>query len=231
MNRVLGLITARGGSKGIPGKNLRLVAGRPLIAWTLEAARASRRLDRIVLSTDDPEIAEVGRQVGAEVPFLRPAKLANDRSPVIDASLHALQWLEKMENYIPMYGMLLQPTSPLRTAEDIDAAIGLAEKQNADAVVSVTSVDRHPYLLKVMDENGRLAPFMKPEFAGSRRQDLPPVVGLNGAIYLVRRTVLRELKTWCPAGALAYIMPAERSLDVDTPWDLRLADLLLGRTS
>ena len=136
-----------------------------------------------------------------------------------------------MENYIPMFGMLLQPTSPLRTAEDIDAAIRLAEEKNADAVVSVTAVDRHPFQMKVIDENGKLTPFMKTELADSRRQDLPPVFGLNGAIYLVRRTVLQESKTWCPAGALAYVMPAERSLDVDTPWDLRLADLLLGRTS
>jgi CMP-N,N'-diacetyllegionaminic acid synthase len=231
MNRVLGLIIARGGSKGIPGKNLRQVAGRPLIAWTIEAAKASRRLDRILLSTDDPEIAEVGRRYGADVPFLRPAELATDRSPIIDAALHALQWVETTENYIPTFGMLLQPTSPLRTAEDIDAAIRMAQEQNADAVVSVAAVERHPFHMKVMDENGKLAPFITTELSDSRRQDLPPVFGLNGAIYLVRRTVLWESKTWCPAGALAYVMPAERSLDVDTSWDLCLADLILGRTS
>ena len=231
MNRVLGLITARGRSKGIPRKNLRRVAGRPLIAWTIEAAKASRLLDRILLSTDDPEIAEVGRRYGVDVPFLRPAELASDWSPVIDAALHAFQWLDTVENNFPTFGMLLQPTSPLRTAEDIDAAIRLAQEQKANAVVSVTAEDRHPLQMKVMDENGRISPFMKTELVDSRRQDLPPVFGLNGAIYLVRRTVLQESKTWCPVGALAYVMPAERSLDVDTPWDLRLADLLLGRPS
>jgi CMP-N-acetylneuraminic acid synthetase len=138
--------------------------------------------------------------------------------------------LDTAENYFPAFGMLLQPTSPLRTAEDIDAVIRLAQEQNADAVVSVTAENRHPLQMKVIDKNGKLAPFMKTELADSRRQDLPPVVGLNGAIYLVRRTVLQESKTWCPSGALAYVMPAERSLDVDTPWDLRLADLILGRT-
>lgn len=228
MNGVVGLIPARGGSKGIPGKNLREVAGRPLIAWTIAAAKASRLLDRVVVSTDDPDIAEASQRYGAEVPFLRPPEMAADRSPVIEATLHAFQWLELNERYSPMFGMLLQPTSPLRTAEDIDAVIRLADARNADAVVSVSRVGQHPFQLKTINGDGHLTPFMKTDLSESRRQDLPPVVGLNGAIYLVRRTVLMESKTWCPPGALAYVMPVERSLDVNEPWDLHLADLVLG---
>ena len=159
---------------------------------------------------------------------MRPAEMAGDASPVIDATLHAFQWLEKNESYFPMFGMLLQPTSPLRTAGDIQKAVALAVERDADAVVGVTEADRHPYLMKKIDGQGRLSPFMDTPLSESRRQDLPPVYAINGAIYLVKRTVLQEQRSWCPAGALAYVMPAERSLDVDTPWDLKLADLILG---
>ena len=225
---ILGLIVARGGSKSIPRKNIRPVGGKPLIAYTIEAALASGCLDRVVLSTDDPEIAEVAKKFGAEVPFMRPAEMAGDASPVIDAALHAFQWLEKNENYFPMFGMLLQPTSPLRTAGDIQKAVAFAVERNADAVVSVTEADRHPYLMKTVDGQGRLSPFVATPFSETRRQDLPAAYAINGAIYLVKRTLLQEKRSWCPAGALAYVMPPERSLDVDTPWDLKLADLVLG---
>ena len=225
---ILGLIVARGGSKSIPRKNIRPVGGKPLIAYTIDAALASGCLDRVILSTDDTEIAGVAKACGAEVPFMRPAEMAADASPVIDATLHAFQWLEKNENYFPMFGMLLQPTSPLRTAGDIQKAVALAVERGADAVVSVAEADRHPYLMKAIDAQGRLSPFVDTPLSESRRQDLPPVYAINGAIYLVKRTVLQERRSWCPAGALAYVMPAERSLDVDTPWDLKLADLILG---
>ena len=225
---ILGLIVARGGSKSIPRKNIRPVGGKPLIAYTIEAALASGCLDRVVLSTDDPEIAAVAKTFGAEVPFMRPAEMAGDASPVIDAALHAFQWLEKNDHYFPMFGMLLQPTSPLRTAADIQQAVALAVERNADAVVSVVEADRHPYLMKTIDGQGRLVPFIESPQSGNRRQDLPPVYAINGAIYLIKRSLLAEKRGWCPAGALAYVMPPERSLDVDTPWDLKLADLVLG---
>jgi CMP-N-acetylneuraminic acid synthetase len=228
MSTVLGLVVARGGSKGIPGKNLRLVAGQPLIGYTFRAARHSRALSRVVLSTDSAEIANAGRQYGVEVPFLRPPELARDDSPVVDAALHALTWLEQNADFCPDYIMLLQPTSPLRTAEDIDAAIRLAVERHADAVVSVTPADHHPFLMKVVDENGRMRPFLQTDSAERRRQDLPDVYAPNGALYLVRRQILTEKRSWCPEGTLAYIMPPERSLDVDTLWDLRLAEVILG---
>ncbi len=228
MKKIAALVVARAGSKSIPRKNVQPVAGKPLIVHTFEAARACPLLDRVLVSTDDSEVAELALRQGVEVPFMRPAELAGDASPVMDATLHALRWLEENEHYAPDYVLLLQPTSPLRTAQDIEASIRLALDRSARAVVSVTPAENHPYQLKKMDEQGVLSPWMESNLSGARRQDLPPVYALNGAIYLVRREVLLEEKTWCPQGALAYTMPPERSLDMDTPWDLKLAGLLLA---
>ena len=226
-DRVLALVVARGGSKGIPGKNLRRVAGQPLIAHTLMAARRSRLLDRSVLSTDDPAIAAVARRHGVEVPFMRPARLARDRSHVIDVTLHALRWLDRREGYRPDWVMLLQPTSPLRTAQDIDGAIRMARQHGARAVVGVSASRRHPCLAKRITPTGTLAPFIDTTLQTVRRQDLPPAYDLNGAIYLVRRDVLLAEKSWCPPAAHAYVMPPERSLDIDCRWDLRLVSIVL----
>ncbi len=227
MKNVLALVVARGGSKGIPGKNLHPVAGRPLIEYTFDAAKNSRMLSRTILSTDSPEIAEAARRCSIEVPFLRPAELAADDSPVLDAAQHALSWLEPRESYLPDYVLLLQATSPLRTAKDIDAAIAMAFEGDLDAVVSVSAAEQHPLLMKRLDENGCLAPFIESPLSQSRRQALPQAFAVNGAIYLVRRTVLLEMESWCPPGAGAYLMPAERSLDIDTPWDMRIAETIL----
>jgi CMP-N,N'-diacetyllegionaminic acid synthase len=201
----IGLITARGGSKGIPRKNVRPLAGKPLIAWSIEAALASR-LSHVVVSTDDEEIAEVSRSHGAEVPFLRPAALAGDTSPHVDVVLHALDWCADGSGREPEWLMLLQPTAPARTAEDIDAALDLAESSGASAVVSVVETAHHPYIAKRMDEAGRLSDFLEVDLPYRRRQDFPPCYVLNGAI---------------------YVMPEERSLDVDTPWDFHVADLIV----
>lgn len=229
--RCLGLVTARRGSKGLPGKNIRVVGGKPLIAWTLEAARNAALLDQVVVSTDDREIAETARRWGADVPFLRPAELARDESPHIDVVLHALAWLDEREEYRPDYVALLQPTSPLRTGEDIDGAVSLAREKNADAVVSVCETHDHPYLVRRLTADGRLEEFVPCPLAYARRQDLPPAYALNGAIYVNRRETLLASRTLCPAGALAYPMPVERSLQVDTVWDLRLAEYILGTES
>jgi N-acetylneuraminate synthase len=225
--RVLALIVARGGSKTLPRKNLQPVAGHPLIAHTFLAAKQSRKLDRIIISTNDTEIAAVAQEYGIEVPFKRPDELAGDSSHVIDASLHAVQWLETHDNYRPDFVLLLQPTSPLRTAMDIDAAIELAEKEHTDAVVSVTPADQHPYLMKKIDSAGHLSTFFDTNLSRSRRQDLPSVYSLNGAIYLVRRTLLLEAKSWCPDNALGYVMPPDRSIDINDAGDLQIADLRL----
>ncbi len=223
---VIGLITARGGSKTIPRKNVLPVGGKPLIAWSIEAAKKSR-LDGLIVSTDDAEIAEVCRAWGAEVPFTRPAELAGDASPHIDVVVHAAEWMTANLEPRPDYVMLLQPTSPLRTATDIDAAIELALSRNAPAVASVQAVEQHPYLLKQRLADGSLADFMANDIGYLRRQDLPELFAPNGAIYLTRIEVILNQRTFWPAGTLGYEMPPERSLDVDTPWDLYLADLIL----
>jgi CMP-N,N'-diacetyllegionaminic acid synthase len=227
MGRIVGLITARGGSKAIPRKNISSLAGKPLIAWTIQAAQQSLALERVIVSTDDEEIAQVAREWGAEVPFMRPSELARDDSPHHDVMVHALRWLESQSAAPPDYLMLLQPTSPLRTAEDIDGAIALAAEKNADTVVSVSAVHHHPYLTKQIAPDGRLLDFVARPEGYLPRQVLPPVYALNGAIYLVRRSVLLERDDWYTEDTYAYIMPAERSIDINSPWDLHLTELIL----
>jgi CMP-N-acetylneuraminic acid synthetase len=225
--RVVAVITARGGSKGIPGKNIAKVGGKPLIAWTIDAALSSSTLSRVLVSTDSREIAQVAVDCGAEVPFIRPAELATDEAPHIAVLEHAVQWLAEESHPLPDYLMTLQPTSPLRTASDIDRAVGIAEAHEAMAVVSVCETGHHPYLAKTVTQEGTLTDFIRKDVESLRRQDLPPVYALNGAIYLNRTESIRKDRTLLPKGTYAYIMPPERSLDIDAPWDLYLADLVL----
>lgn len=225
---VLGLITARGGSKAVPRKNVREVGGKPLIAWTIEAAARSKCLDRIIVSTDDPEIAEICRLAGADVPFARPAELARDDSPHIDCVLHALDWLAAEQDYRPEAACLLQPTSPFRSSQDIDSLIFLAERSGAQAVVSVTSADEHPYHVWKMGEGGALEPFMAEGLMHNRRQTMPPAFFINGAIFYARVNALRREGTFFIRGMLGCEMPAERSLQIDTPWEFKLADLIMA---
>lgn len=231
MIKTVGLITARGGSKSIPQKNVRLLAGKPLIAWTIEAALRSQGLSRVIVSTDDEEIARVSREWGADVPFMRPAELAQDDSPHLGVIRHALGWLASENEPELDYLMLLQPTSPLRTTADIDSAIALCKEKDADAVVSVCLTHDHPYLTKQLTPDGRLLDFVEKPPGYLARQTLPPAFALNGAIYLVRRSLLLERDDWYTDRTFAYIMPAERSLDIDTPWDLHLVDLILRETN
>ena len=224
---VLALITARGGSKGLHRKNVLPLAGKPLISWTISAALKSGRLSRIVVSTDDEEIAQVAQESGAEVPFMRPPELAQDDSDHFAVVEHAIHWLGEDEVY-PDYIMLLQPTSPLRTAGDINAAIQIAKERDAAAVVSVCVTKHHPYLSKQVLKDGTLADFVSDDVGDLSRQLLPPAYALNGSIYLNSRESLLSDRTFRPQGAYAYIMPPERSLDIDTPWDFHLAGLILN---
>jgi CMP-N,N'-diacetyllegionaminic acid synthase len=224
---IIALITARGGSKALPGKNLRLLGGKPLIVWSIEAARQSRSVARVVVSTDDEAIAEVSRAAGAEVPFLRPAEISRDDSPHIAASDHALHWLEAHGGAQPDYVLLLQPTSPFRTSADIEAAIALAREKNAVAVVSVCEAKPHPCKTYGLTAEGTLADFVPCDVPYRRRQDLPPAFHDNGAIYLNRRESLLRDRTHIPPGTVPYVMPPERSLDIDTAWDLALAELVI----
>lgn len=214
----LGLIPARGGSKGILRKNVREIAGKPLIAWTIEAALVTSGIDRVVVTTDDAEIAAVAERFGAEVPFLRPAELARDETPGIDPVLHAIGTLPGFSRIV-----LLQPTSPLRRAADIAGALALAA--DGDAVVSVTLASHADWIFSV-DDDGRLDTGTRP--ATARRQDIAARYVLNGAIYVSDTATLVESRSFLRAGTRAYVMPPERSIDIDTPLEWRFADLLLS---
>jgi len=217
---VLAIIPARGGSKGVPRKNIRDLAGKPLIAWTIEAAKASQYIDRLVLSSDDAEIIGVAQAHGCEAPFVRPAELARDETPGIDPILHALQALPGYD-----YVVLLQPTSPLRTGEDIDGCLARCEEKNAPACVSVTEPDHHPQWMYTLDNRETLQPIS--EQRAVRRQDLPEVYALNGAVYVARTKWLNETHSFLGTGALGYVMPAYRSIDIDTEQDLAMASCLM----
>lgn len=223
--RLLGLIPARRGSKGIPRKNLVTLAGRPLLAWTVEAALHSERLDRVVVSTDSPEIAEVARSLGAEVPFLRPADLATDEVPMLPVVAHAIAALSK-EGYETDGVVLLQPTSPLRSAVRIDEAVQIMEGTRADAVVSVVQVP-HRYtpgsLMRISD--GRLEPY---ESGGAtRRQDKPVLYARNGPAVLVTQTAVIRSNSLYGQHCRALIMRPDESVDIDDSFDLLIAELLL----
>lgn len=219
------LIPARGGSKGIPRKNVRSIAGKPLIAWTIEAALAVRGLDAVVVSTDDEETANVARVVGAQVPFLRPAELARDDTPGIAPVLHAIGMLPQYDEV-----MLLQPTSPLRGVEEIEGVLAMAATLRPPSIVSVCEPTDHPAWMYRMDPLQRIERLMEGADV-PRRQDLPPVYALNGAIYYARTDWLDENRSFVGEGTLGYPMSDEASVDIDGPLDWRLAELLLEARS
>lgn len=227
--RFLGLIPARGGSKRIPRKNLVPVAGKPLLAWTIDAARASRRLDRLVLSTDDEEIAALGRHCGADVPFLRPARLASDTATGHEVVVHAVQTLAAQGEQFD-YVVVLQPTSPLRSHRDIDDAITLLLDRRAGAVVSVCRTDHPPEWSNTLPDDLSMRDFFRPGVRDTRSQDLPTSYRLNGAIYIYDcARLLRDEADDMDKDTFAYIMPRLRSIDVDEEIDLEIAGLLLQR--
>lgn len=220
---MLALIPARGGSKGLPGKNIRPLKGRPLIGWSIEAARASRYVSRIVVSSDDEEILAVARDQGAETPFRRPASLAGDATPGMDVVLHALDQLAGFE-----WVVLLQPTSPLRLAADIDAAIEQCLKTNAPACVSVCEAPASPWWMFEVGAECRMRSFLPAEQRPVRRQDLPDLYALNGAVYVAKTEWLRMSLSFLTEETVAYVMPPARSVDIDTLFDFQLAECLLG---
>ncbi|MDY0147963.1 MAG: acylneuraminate cytidylyltransferase family protein [Halothiobacillus sp.] len=220
---MLALIPARGGSKGLPGKNIRPLKGRPLIGWSIEAARASRYVSRIVVSSDDEEILAVARDQGAETPFRRPASLAGDDTPSMDVVLHALDQLAGFE-----WIVLLQPTSPLRLALDIDAAIEQCLKTAAPSCVSVCEAPASPWWMFQVGDQGEMRSFLPPDQRPVRRQDLPDLYALNGAVYVAKTEWLRKSLSFLTEETVAYVMPSERSVDIDTLFDFHLAECLLG---
>lgn len=219
---VLGIIPARGGSKGLPRKNILPMLGKPTLAWTIEAARASRLLDRLILSSEDPEIMAVAREWGCDVPFVRPMALAADDTPGIAPVLHALQALPERYDYV----VLLQPTSPLRTAGDIDGCIEACVASGAPACVSISPASTPPEHFRRMDAQGHLHPLLDDEGA-DRRQDYPRAYVLNGAVYVARSDFLLQAKTFFTPETIGYIMPAERSPDIDSGMDFIVCEALL----
>jgi CMP-N-acetylneuraminic acid synthetase len=236
--KVLGVITARGGSKGIPGKNLRPLAGKPLLAHTIDTARDSGAFDRLILSTDDPKIADVARGYGSDVPFLRPSELARDDTPHLPVIKHAVEWLEQHEAYSADAVMILQPTSPLRRAGDICTAIDLFGESGADSLVSVSEVPAHfnPMRTVRVDDRGFARLFVTGEPVRARinrRQDMPTAWTMNGAIYLCRTALVTagEPSLYGDRTA-AYIMTAPFGISLDDEHDWMEAEralALLGR--
>jgi len=218
------VIPARGGSTRLPGKNLAPCAGKPLIAWTIEAALVSACFDQVLVSTDDEAIASVARTCDACVPWLRPPSLATATASSLDVVQHAIDQQDWTEGTV----MLLPPTAPLRTGEDIREALALMRSAMAWTLVSVTPVTHHPYWTQRRDARGWVHSFW-PEAPppAERSQDLPPCYGLNGAIYAATIPVFKALHHFHSPRTQGYVMPPERSIDIDTHWDLYLADMLL----
>lgn len=215
-SKVLALITARGGSKGLPRKNVLTAAGKPLIAWTVDAALTASSVSHVVLSTDDDEIMNAAAAAGCNIPFRRPAELATDEASSMDVVLHALKELPGYD-----FVALLQPTSPLRTGTDIDAAFQLMNTRNAPACVSVTEVDQSPYWMYELAEDDRLSSLLPPLQSVTRRQDLPSVYTLNGAIYIAKVEWLLKSRNFLGPETVAYKMPKSRSIDIDNALDFQ----------
>jgi N-acylneuraminate cytidylyltransferase len=221
---VLAVIPARGGSKGVPGKNVRPVGGRPLIEWTIRAAQGSRYVDRTVLSSDDAGIIAVAQEAGCEVPFVRAAELATDEAGSVEVVVDAVERVGAHDLVV-----LLQPTSPLRRAEDVDAALQTLIATGAPSCVSVTEATDHPWLTFGEDGGRLIAYCAPPPGAGLRRQDLPAAWVLNGAVYAVRTDALMaDRALFHPGRSALHVMPADRSVDIDTLADLDRAEALLA---
>jgi CMP-N-acetylneuraminic acid synthetase len=224
--KILAVVPARAGSKRLPGKNTRLLGDRPLIAWTIAAARESNVLGDILVSTDDSLISEVGKEWGGWTPWLRPAELASDTALSMDVVMHALDWYENEFGLVDGL-MLLQPTSPFRRPESIRHAVELFDKNNGQSVVSVSPSSSHPaWTFEI--QNKKLMPFLSWEGIGQRSQDLQPAYTLNGAIYLATPVTLRQYRTFVTRSTIPLIMgdPAE-ALDIDTWLDWQLAECIL----
>jgi len=226
-NIIIAVIPARGGSKGVPHKNIKLLAGKPLIGHTIEAALKSTFLDRVIVSTDGEEVAKLARELGAEVPFMRPKYLATDTATTVSVLQHVVNYLENDENYYPNIIVTLQPTSPFRTTEDIDNCINKMLNSRSDSIVSLVEVEQHPYWMKCLNGD-KVCPFISTEREYSRRQDLPLVYILNGAVYVTRRDVLMNENMIMGHDTRAVVMDKNKSIDIDTLNDFLLAEIVIS---
>ena len=228
--KVLGIIPARGGSKSVPRKNLFPLCGKPLIEYTFDAAKKSKYLSRIILTTDDLTIAAFGNKCKIEVPFIRPKRLSRDNTPMLPVIRHAVNFLAQKERYIPDLIVILQPTSPLRRSEHIDDAVKLLIKEKADSVVSVVEVPHQYNPISVMKiRYGRLLPFLKGEGTRMlRKQDKPKVFARNGAaVYAIRYNTLMKKNSLFGKSTLPLVMDINESIDIDTKEDIEIAQMLM----
>lgn len=218
---VLAIIPARGGSKGVPRKNLRMVKGKSLLCSTIEAAKQSKFIDTIIVSSEDAEIIAAAKAAGASVPFVRPLDLAQDETTTSQVILHALL---QMPHYD--YILVLQATSPLRNSQDIDASLQLLIEKKSPACVSVSETAGHPYWMFMLSEDQALKQFIEQDMP-KRRQDLPAAYALNGAIYAAETEWFKQHQRFISEETVAYVMPQERSLDIDTEFDFKLLETYL----
>lgn len=228
----LAIIPARGGSKGLPRKNIRVLAGNPLIVWTIEQAKKSKYIDKVIVSTEDKEIAKISKKYGAEVPFLRPKELATDSSPTIDTIIHALNWFEEREEYFDIV-VLLEPTSPLRKKDDLDNAIELFIKNidKADSLVSVGEVHlENPYIMKTI-ENGYVKSFIEINENIYQRQQLPKVYFPYGVVYLSKTDTLKKYKTFYQEKTTPYFIERWQNYEIDDLYDFIVVEAILKNKS
>ena len=228
--KALGIIPARGGSQGVPRKNIRLLCGKPLLQYTAEAALAAKHLSRIILSTEDEEIAEIGRTCSLEVPFQRPAELARDDTPMLSVVQHAVKWVEDRGDRYDFI-CLLQPTNPLRRAEDIDACLTMLAEGDMDSVVSVLPVphDYNPHWVYLLDQEGLLRLSTGESTPYPRRQELPPAFHREGSVYVTRRDVLMKDNSLYGKRTIGYVMDPNRHVNIDGPDDWKAAEQLLSQ--
>ncbi|MCP4118195.1 MAG: acylneuraminate cytidylyltransferase family protein [Desulfobacteraceae bacterium] len=223
---VLAIIPARGGSKGLPGKNILELGGKPLLAWTIEAGKRSKYIDRLILSSEDAEIIRVAEEWGCEVPFVRPEEFAQDETPGIAPVLHALETLTEKYDYM----ILLQPTSPFRTAPDIDACLEFCCVNDSPSCVSVAEASENPYWMFSMAKDNKIEPLIRTKDEVHQRQLLPKSFILNGAIYISKTEYIAVEKSFVTKDTLAFIMHRDHSVDIDSEKDLLYAEFLLNKS-
>ena len=225
-SNILAVITARGGSKGLPEKNIKLLAGKPLLAYTIETAKQSQLIDHLILSTDDEQIAAVGREWGVAVPFLRPVELAQDETPHVPVMQHATEFMEKKLGTKFSHLVILQPTSPFRTVADLDGTIRRLVETGADSAVSLVEIkENHPVKAKRL-EGHRVLPYSVPEPEGGRRQDLPRAYKRSAAVYAMRRDLIMIDGRLYGDHIVGYEVPRERSIDIDDELDWLQAEYM-----
>jgi len=227
---IIAFIFARGGSKGLPDKNIKILNGKPLIAWSIEHAKSVKRIDRVIVSTDSEEIARIAREYGAEVPFMRPAELATDNSPEWLSWQHGLKYLESTDGCLPDLMVSIPATAPLRDVEDINNVIDEYQRNDTDMVITVTESYRSPFFNIVKESlNGYVDLFMSSEKVVSRRQDCPKTFDITTVAYAARPSFVLNKKNMFEGRVRQVIVPKETSLDIDTLFDFEFAEYMFKK--